>query len=335
MSQRLIVLPTDRLPASFAARHALLRDYFCDKDATAMLASSGWELTFGWSDDEARHVDPRLDQGLKWWDAAITRSGMALARRRTGRILHVLYDSWTLHSWSEWFTRQTPSRAGSVVILHVDDHRDLASPRLFRDQDTWRDPLTDERFALTNANSVASAIKSGAVGMGSFMTPFIHAVRTAEVRHLCQPPKAAGTLDFKMDIAEELDTLLESGARRPAVRLQTHSGTGPGLYRITPEVDAWLENIDSRPILLHVDMDYFNNRYDGDSDWSQREGRLDPPLETILAKIDELVGALRKHRLDARVEDIVIAYSPGFFPAEHWSTAVDHLASGLTQLDAR
>ncbi|MBI3438210.1 MAG: hypothetical protein HY054_06100, partial [Proteobacteria bacterium] len=120
------------LSESFLERHAALRDYFCDKDAEAKGVADGWELSLGWPGGVERHVDPRLDEGLAWWGDGVRREAMALARRREGKVLRSLYDSWTLHSWSEWLARQS-APPSNLTILHVDDHEDLGSPRLFTD----------------------------------------------------------------------------------------------------------------------------------------------------------------------------------------------------------
>lgn len=88
-----LTVPLDRLPASDAARHALLRDYFCDKDASASAGDGGWHLTLAWPGSPERHVDPRLQEGLSWWGDGVTLPTMFDARRRTGRILSVLYDT--------------------------------------------------------------------------------------------------------------------------------------------------------------------------------------------------------------------------------------------------
>jgi hypothetical protein len=79
-------------------------------------------------------------------------------------------------------------------------------------------------------------------------------------------------------------------------------------------------------------MDYFNNRYDGDGDWHEREASLDPPLNIVLNEIDELVATLRDGRLGSRIEDIVISYSPGFFPAEFWRDADLRIRNGLESI---
>ena len=82
-------------------------------------------------------------------------------------------------------------------------------------------------------------------------------------------------------------------------------------------------------ILLHIDMDYFNNRYDGDSDWRGRTERLDPNPERICAMIDRMTAALDQYGVFERIEDVVIAYSPGFFPAELWPMADERLMANM------
>lgn len=326
----MILVPRDRLPSDSGARYGALRDYFCDKDATATLTPDGWSLELAWPDGAERHVDPQLPAGLAWWGDGVRLETMALATKRQGRLYRALYDTWTLYSWSEWLARRGPDALEDLTILHVDDHRDLGSPRLFQDGDAWIDPIAGEVCDLSRPSSVKAAILSGALGMGSFLTPFLHLVPRADVRHLCQPPKAIGTTDYRTRLTTTPDSLLSPERIRPAVDLEPAPGaTGPGCYRITPDLDAWLEDLGPGPILLHIDMDYFNNRYDCDSDWQERPAVLDPPADQVRCKIDEMIGALSKAGATDRLEDVVIAFSPGFFPAELWAEADARLAEAL------
>lgn len=329
----MVTIPHDRLPSAPGARHGALRDYFCDKDATARRTEEGWRLLLGWSDDVDRHVDPRLDVGLAWWGEHVVRSAMAGARRREGKILSALYDTWTVHSWSEWLAPRNGELREPLLILHVDDHRDIGAPRLAVEAGRYSDLLTGATVSLTEPDSVLAAIDSGALGMGSILTPFLHAMPRAQVRHLCQPPKARTTTDFQIVASTEFDTLLKPELVRPAIRLEPRSGViDERAFRTTPDVDHWLADAPEVPALLHIDMDYFNNRYDGDGDWPSREETLDPDIDAIFAKIDELSEALHRAPVARRIEDIVIAYSPGFFPAEFWAAAGDRLQRNLKSL---
>jgi hypothetical protein len=330
----MIRLPRGRLPSDPHARHGALRDYFCDKDAEALEGTDDWELRLFWPSDRERHVDPALDVGLAWWNEGVERETMAFARRREGPIMRALYDTWTLHSWSQWLARRAMRAGDAPIILHVDDHRDLAPPRLYRDATGFRDAISGERLDLSQPDAVERAILSGALGMGSFLTPFLHAFPQSQVRHLCQPPKVRQTADFRIVLETRPDDLLDAGAPRPAVKLASDPGSrGPGTYRATCHVESWLEGLGDAPILLHIDMDYFNNRYDGDTDWTSRSEILDPPLSDVLDKVDEMLEALRRSDLATRIEDVVIAFSPGFFPAEFWEPADARIAAGLAALD--
>lgn len=323
----MLTVPRDRLPKSLSERHAVLRDYFCDKDAIVQEKGSDWSLTLHWPDGDARHVDPRLLEGLAWWGDGISRPAMGLAHRRAGRILTALYDTWTLLGWSEWLSRHPDTRG--LTILHVDDHFDLAAPRLFFEGTSLRDAITGAAVDFTRPESVTAAIESGALGMGSFLTSFLHALEPATIRHLRQPPRTTATSEFAIERTTVTDTLLRPGAARPAVVLNPRKG---GNYLLTSDVDVWLTSLGSGPILLHVDMDYFNNRYDGDSDWAERQNSLDPPLDVQLRKIDELAGAISRAGIGSRIADVAIAYSPGFYPAEFWSTADKRLRTALEGL---
>lgn len=328
----MLKVPLDRLPEDASERHGALRDYFCDKDAEAVRNGDGWELKLFWPGGEERHVDPKLDEGLRLW-GGIGLDEMAMAQRRSGRVLRALYDTWTLHSWSEWFAGTDLASGETLTILHIDDHRDLGSPRLFRRSGAWVDPITGRVFAFDDPGSVRSSIESGAVGMGSFLTPVLHRFPEADVRQLGQAPKVKGTTDYQIELTTEADQLLEPGAERPAVRLQEGvEGTGPGRYRITDDPARWVENVRPGPVLLHVDMDYFNNRYDGDGDWRERREVLDPPVSKVVAEVDRVTTTLRRAGLVSRIGDAVIAFSPGFFPAELWEASDSRLQEGLEEL---
>ena len=322
----------DLLPEEASSRHGRLRDYFCDKDATAVHKGDGdWMLELAWSGKAERYVDPRIGAELHDWDG-IGLDGMAMARRRSGRVLTALYDTWTLYSWSKWLASAKVAAGERVTVLHLDDHRDLGSPRIALDGDGMVDLITGRAFDVRDPALVLSACESGAVGMGSFLTPFVFAVPECDIRQLGQPPKVTETIDSILVPTTLPDDLLRPGALRQAVRLEPSAGTGPGRYRTTCDLHAWLEDIKPGPVLLHIDMDYFNNRYDGDNDWPDRRGRHDPSLELVLDRVGEVTSAIRVAGLLPRIVDAVVAFSPGFFPAEMWRSAEQRLRQGLGEL---
>jgi len=319
------------LPEDSHARHDRLRQYFCDKDATATRVDGEWELDLAWPDAAERHVDIKIEQHLAPWDG-IGLSGMATARRRSGRVLTSLYDTWSLLTWSEWVARAKPANDERITILHLDDHRDLMSPRLAIASDGLVDMITGRPFDVRDPESVRAACDSGAVGMGSFLTPFLLAFQNCDVRQLGQPPKIDETVDWEYRAGTEKDDLLRPGIDRPAIELRRTEGTGTGHYRATNSLTDWLAEVSDGPVLLHVDMDYFNNRYDGDGDWIDRIRKLDPPIDAVLAHIDDVTAAMRDAGLVERIRDAAVAFSPGFFPAEMWQPAEARLRAGLQSL---
>jgi len=330
-----ITIPISRLPRDSLERHEKLRSYFCDKDALATHVGNHWTLTLEWSDDPYRYVDPNLNQGLTWWGDNIRYKDIAFARKRRGRLLLSLNDTWTLESWSEWLV-SNPQHP-HITVLHVDDHKDLGPPRIFQHEDAWVDSITGKTFNLLDPCSVTSAIKSGALGMGSFLTPFLHFAPSTDVRHLCQGPKCIGTIDSAIKLDLLPDTLLNPNKCRPGISLTAdNNGIGRGRYRFTNDFDSWLEGLNSdfdeeTAILLHIDMDYFCNRYDGDSDAIENPGPLDCSLQQVLIRINELTQALKRHKILDRLADIVVAFSPGFFPAEFWAQSCNQLLIGLEE----
>jgi hypothetical protein len=305
------------------ARHAALRDYFCDKDACAELVADEWHLDLSWPDSMERHVDPRLAEGLAWWDPHLTPSGMSLARRRDRHVLTALYDTWTIHSWSEWLSKNRSEATNGLIVLHVDDHRDLGSPRLFRMNGTYIDAITGRPTSLYDPDSIERAIMSGAIGMGSFFTLLLHELNNVTILHLCQPPKLKASQSFGLANILERDTLLAPEAQRPALRLRGDvDPANASTYFVTDNHEALIDALpDEKPILVHIDMDYFNNRFDGDSEWRLHADRHDQTLVHIVEEIQRLGRTLNDPRIKNRIVDVSIAYSPGFFPAEFWSDA--------------
>ncbi|TWB87538.1 hypothetical protein FBZ93_12199 [Bradyrhizobium macuxiense] len=327
-------IPKDRLPGSTTARHGALRDYFCDKDADATLIGDNWEVSLYWPTSTDRHVDPRLLDGLAWWDSTVSPGTMAMSRRRDRYILTSLYDTWTLYSWAQWLN-QNPRRPGQkLTLLHFDDHRDFGSPRLFATETGYVDAIAGKVVDIRQPNTILDAIDSGAIGMGSFFTLLFHTFDHLDVRHFCQPPKVRSTSKYEIERYHERDTLLDPTASRPAVKPVPRTGRdGANIYLATNDPEVLLADIPAdAPILVHIDMDYFNNRYDGDNAWLERAEALNPPAEEILQEIDRVGRILHDERVLNGISDVSVSFSPGFFPAEFWSAADARLRPLLEKL---
>ena len=321
----------DRLPPSPASRMDRGRGYFGVRELRFEdLPNGRVEVGVKWPSSGEYYVDPRLESGLAWWGRLDVR-GIPTAVRRKGRYQISLLDAWTLHSWACWLSGPEGAGVEEVTILHVDDHDDLMSPLLVGGGRCWTDVITGGEVELLRPDSVASAVTSGAIDVGSFMVPLIHHVPRVHVRHLCDTRYATERRGrFALRATHEPDDLLAPGAPRPASLLERPATLGharESSYEAFSDVEPWCEGLPSAPVLLHIDMDFFNNRYNGDSDWEGRPGRYDPQVDRVLTRIDEVIRPLGSLDVAHRPVDVTVALSPGFFPAELWAPAVGRLES--------
>lgn len=324
----------DHLPEDSEARYEALHRYFCELQATAVDVGAAWDVTLRRPGRVDAYVDPGLAEGLAWYArrvGPVDVPGIALAVHRSQSFQLSLYDSWTLWSWSLWLSDRSLSDL-DVTVLHVDDHDDLMTPRLLNRHGAVIDALTGEPVRLSEPPSVEAAIRSGAVGIGSFMAPFLRSARRVDVRHLCATSYSVdrpGT--YRIASMDVDDMLLHRGDVRPGVRLEcAPPGEDPDRrYSVTDDLSTWVRDLRPGPVLLHVDMDYFNNRFNWSSDWEDGE-RHDPSLPDTLVRIEHVVHALQRPDLHSRIEDVAIALSPGFFPAELWKPSIELFEQLLT-----
>lgn len=313
-------LPLSRLPQDGVARDDFLCEYFCERVPTARREGDEWVIETETAPSADFYADDRLGEGVAWWDPRLSVDGIPLATRDMGGWHLALNDAWTLAAWSDHFAElgEVPKQ---IVVLHVDDHDDLMSPRLSLVGERLVDLLTGESVNLVRPDSVRSAIHSGSIAQGSFLAPLIHAAAEVEIRHLCQTQYAKDRVgNFSIESITVADDLIAPGAERPAVRLRPEFERPGSTYRATSDPTEWISDLPDGVVLLHVDFDYFNNRFNGDSDWRTQSDRHDPPLDDVLRQIRHTIQAVAECGLP--VASIAAALSPGFFPAEMWEPAV-------------
>jgi hypothetical protein len=272
------------------------------------------------------YCDPHLWLGLKWWGEGATVQTIPTLVRSIHGVGLAMNDAWTVASWSEWFASLSlEERYRPITVLHADDHQDLMSPRLFKGDAGLIDAITMQSVRLDEPESVRRAIKSGAIGMGSFFALLVHDTPEVHVRHLyAEPPD----LDEQfLEARFAADTLLNPDARRLEIGLPAVSGQST--YSRHHDPMTWAAAPEGHHVLLHIDMDYFNNRYDGDSDWMRRNRIHDPSPTKVRGLIDNMLQALSSSLGMERLDDIFIGVSPGFFPADLWASSLECLLDVL------
>jgi hypothetical protein len=330
-------LPASLLPEDSDKRYELLHSYFCDQRGKSYKDGDIWIVDTYWPDSPDYYVDPSILAGIAWWDRNLLLELIHKEVRQMPGWQLSLNDSWTLYSWSNWLAKkkQPPEE---IAILHVDYHNDLMSPRISKSPTSFVDILTDSEFDLMSPDSVRRSILSGAIGVGSFMMPLLHTIKKVHLSHLCDGPLTSKTAHVNaLTKGWQKDSLLALGEMRPNVSFGT---VDAGInnehisFRITDNFKYWLEGIPDVPVLLHIDMDYFNCRYDGDSDWSNHPPRHDPDYSSISKKMEKLFEALNEFSGKREIVDISVALSPGFFPVEYWEDSIAKLSTLISSMKA-
>jgi hypothetical protein len=321
-----ITLPLRQFPESRNEQHQLINGYFSGKEYQLNFSAGSVDVTLSWPQDPLYYIDPNLLAGLDCWNNSLMVKNIPFAIQQKSNYQLSLNDNWTLYAWANWLKRrrQKGRPIDKVIVLHIDDHRDCMSPLLFlQEPGVYLDPLTNKRVTMEKPESILSAIESGAIAVGSFMPVFFHQIPNIEFRHLLPPhrmPMAykAGAIKNQF----EKDDLLCLDCDRPTMVFENH-GHSQHIYSPTADLATFLANIPPDvPVLLHVDMDYFNNRFDGDSDWKSHEYVHDPMAESVLLQVSEVFEAILASVPRKQLEDIAVALSPGFFPAEFWKDTI-------------
>lgn len=339
-----IIVGNDLLSPNEQERSEFLKEYFCELTAVAAETSDGWSISLTRPQTTDCYVDPRINEGLRWWSETYHKMdvpSIPFAHHQAQGYQLSLNDTWTIYSWSRWMAGLPVHETlpPTITLLHLDDHDDFMTPRIILEEAKWRDSITGQFFDLWEPASVKGAVKSGAIGMGSFMSPLLHTFPSVHVRHLCatdysKKRKGAHVIypvTFK-------DNLLTPGAARPALRLEPIGMPAPTgqtnshPYIVTDDLDQWLEGLPEGPILIHFDMDYFNNRFDGDSDRVDHKPKYEQPLPKVLERIDHVFGALDRNGVAERIVDMAVGISPGFFPAEFWAPSIERIGQHVSRL---
>jgi len=341
----MIVVPHQFLPDDKQARAERLRSYFPNQIVSSVLTDEGWSITLNWPTTADYYIDPSLREGLHWWSQNLGVGDIPFAVRQEPKWQLSLNDSWTLFSWSRWLAACAAKNAlpREVVLLHVDDHDDLMSPRLCSTQGGWSDAITHQPVDLLMPETVSTAITSGAIGIGSFIVPLLYQIPTVHIRHLCATEYSSSRRGvYRLQRVTTADDLLAPDRLRPTVRLEltpeAFKGNADNLsnnlstYSVSAKPEEWVQSLPNAPILLHLDLDYFNNRFNGDSDWEFHRCRHDQASHEILSAIDSVFDTLSVQGVVERIVDVTAALSPGFFPAEFWPLATERIRYHIDHL---
>jgi hypothetical protein len=266
------------------------------------------------------YVDPLIDRNLAFVFPDLTLKNIPFFWMKQGTYFEALNDNWTLYAWSLFMERNLDHikrQKLPIIIYHIDDHTDMMAP-LVHDDSGLKTLVNNENIQVHEPQSIQNAINLGCIPIGAFMTVFLYQYQDIpiSVRHLSKRQTSPLNQRHSISYSTGKDLLFSRNQIKSSII--EHDGSSHS-YTLVDDIDAFLKDDSSEEAirLLHIDMDYFNDRYDGDSNWGQRNRIYDPEREEVISSIINHVRRLSQIKWD----HTSVAYSPGFFPSEFWGTS--------------
>ncbi|WP_162816513.1 hypothetical protein [Halomonas sp. BN3-1] len=319
-----IELPLD---SDFVATHA-------PDDVRARLQQIVRSLRFTWEEssllfrilgpDTGYHAaDPNLLAFLKEQNPPMHLSDLFNYRSQ-----RAYYDLCFEDCWSGYFIAGSLNKCDSnIILIHLDDHTDMMPTFLTDTGSGLINPATRRSFDPQCPDDWAAAINAGCVSIGDFITPLLYSNRKVHIRHLNNAPI---TEDRTFQILRAACAYPEI----PGYRFASIKKVGPeakhsdGSYLEGSDPEKLLSQLPSGKIILHIDLDYFINDFNGNigapspSPASLHEMRRLAQLK--MCRFFSIIKPLALH-----LERCIIATSPGFCSASHWKWLLEQLEDGL------
>lgn len=240
-----------------------------------------------------------------------------------------LSENWLPFAFSK-FLSQTNNNISGLTILHIDDHRDLMSPYLSHKNGLYFDMISGNTVDFADPLTVRRAVESGAITIGSMLTAIVYSLQYTDIFHIKENVRYKSSKIKKECFP---DNLLSDNCNRIAIKTDDDTDCGIGEYHITSEWSNVIAHIDvSKPCLLHIDMDYFNNRYNASTSWMENKDRHDPPFDRQKILMDALFEGLKSILKLTEVCYVMIGISPSFYPVEYWRDGLRYLVDGLDSI---
>lgn len=279
--------------------------------------------------DRTHHsIDPELGLWLQDWQLNSLQGISCFHTRYRG--CGVTFED----SWSGWLLAPRLASQEPLVVLHLDDHRDLMAPLLA--QNTTGElfnPVAQSVFEVGSQTDWALAIQTGVINIGTWLSALVLARITegkiTHIRHLHPIGGSSSACPLSQVDAEFPQNDLFPNHRFGQLRLQAKPATDAGSTFLASEsLKEVMHDLPEGSIILHIDLDYFQNDFNGNlasstiDDISALDQRCADVLSTVLTCVDDL---------GREIVDAAIATSPGFCAARRWHLMVDALTKSFQE----
>ena len=302
---------------------------FPDHEPLPVSESDGeWRFRLTWTSEPRTFVDPGVERAAEslYGLSRPEIGGYREVHRWGGRdVVFSMVHAWALLAGSMAVTRRGGDPLGWVV--HVDDHKDLGGPIVESlSGGMLRDGVFGADLVLADPDSVVAAIRRGVISKGNFLTAYLLGYPGARVVHVGE-----GLQEQSFELVRELGTTVLGGRPFPCsgFRLQRVSGHD-GAFRQTRTIPEVIQ-AEGAGVWLDIDLDYFWNRYDGDSDNIDRVA-LPDEHEQVMHRVERMLGELSSAQWLTDIEAVSIAVSPGFFPTDHWASVIPAVRDGIRHI---
>lgn len=328
-------VPKSRLPSDIEERYELLYSLFSNSHIQCEQAYHSWKITLSSPSNLDFYIDSGLSTGLKWWGVDCSVEQIPYARKSTPYGKLMLQDTWTLESWMEVYNNTGISR---ITILHFDHHSDLMNPFVAKTADGFIHLTSKQKFSFFDSKSIEGGVQQGTIFQGCYIVPFFHVCDTVSLIHITQKKVPNGVYHLTPS-CESLSPIFSDSSqtlsiKTKKVRNRQQNLLGESiLYQVTEleDVETILQN-NTDPIFLHIDMDYFCNRYNRQSDWASMDNFYDRSFLQIEQRILDISQIITQVSQNNSILHTDIALVPGFFPAEFWKDSIDLVAGFLPKI---
>lgn len=214
-----------------------------------------------------------------------------------------------------------------LIFVHLDDHTDMMSTLLERDGVSLINPLTGAPFDPAQPADWREAIEAGAITIGAFVTALYHLARAVHVRHL-KHDLPQDDRCFQVCPDEERHALLPGRAFASIRQQEQDHPESLGTYRRGQDAGRLLRDLPSGRLIVHIDLDYFINDFNGNIGELPSES-LASQREEAQRRMDAFFHALG--RTGRPVDRWIVATSPGFCAVRHWDWLLGRLSEGLSE----
>jgi len=270
------------------------------------------------------------DDGLAKWASQLRWTGDApeigQLRICTGSLSFCLDDCWSGYFLAALLSQQ--EKDTPLVMLHADDHKDMMPTLLVRDAGgVLQDVASGRLMNPENPDDWLPAIRSGAVGIGNFITPFAHSGREVHIRHLDNSLADTGLRGLAPGVRQY--GIIPEYQFAAADLVSAETGVA-STYRAAPDPAHLLDDAPHGLFVVHLDFDYLVNDFNGNARQTQLSHDLD--RETMAnAKLSALFAVIAANR--RRVDQWILATSPGFCASHRWKRLLAQILEGISKID--